>query len=90
MLAGAGDLTYVRVHNASSLAFPKRSPRRSPSSSSDRSWTIPTVSATLFTMNTLASTPRRGLEWRIRYLTDEQTHTVVVLDVSHRLVTYGT
>jgi mRNA-degrading endonuclease RelE of RelBE toxin-antitoxin system len=33
---------------------------------------------------------RRGREWRIRYLTDEQTHTVVVLDVSHRSVTYGT
>jgi len=33
---------------------------------------------------------RRGREWRIRYLTDEQTYTVVVLDVSHRSVTYGT
>jgi len=58
MLTRAGDLTCVRVRNGSSPAFPKRSPRRSPSSSSDRSWTIPTLSATLFTMNTLASTPR--------------------------------
>jgi mRNA-degrading endonuclease RelE of RelBE toxin-antitoxin system len=41
-------------------------------------------------MNTLASTPRRGQEWRIRYLIDEQTHTVAVLDVGHRSVTYGT
>jgi mRNA-degrading endonuclease RelE of RelBE toxin-antitoxin system len=33
---------------------------------------------------------RRGREWRIRYRIQEQTHTVVVLDVSHRSVTYGT
>jgi mRNA interferase RelE/StbE len=33
---------------------------------------------------------RRGQEWRIRYLVDEQNHTVVVLDVSHRSVTYAT
>ena len=33
---------------------------------------------------------RRGREWRIRYLTDEQTHTVVALDISHRSVAYGT
>ena len=33
---------------------------------------------------------RRGREWRIRYQIEEQTHTVVVLDVSHRSVTYGT
>jgi mRNA interferase RelE/StbE len=33
---------------------------------------------------------RRGQEWRIRYLIDEQTHTVVVLDGGHRSVTYGT
>jgi hypothetical protein len=52
MLAGAGDLTYVRVRNASFPVFPKRSPRRLPSSSSDRSWTIRTVSATLFSGRT--------------------------------------
>lgn len=33
---------------------------------------------------------RRGQEWRIRYRIEERTHTVVVLDVSHRSVTYGT
>jgi len=33
---------------------------------------------------------RRGQEWRIRYRIDEQTQTVVVLDVSHRSDTYGT
>jgi mRNA interferase RelE/StbE len=33
---------------------------------------------------------RRGQEWRIRYRIDEQTRTVVVLDVSHRSDTYGT
>lgn len=33
---------------------------------------------------------RRGQEWRVRYRIDEQTHMVVVLDVSHRSVTYGT
>jgi mRNA interferase RelE/StbE len=33
---------------------------------------------------------RRGQEWRVRYRIDEQTHCVVVLDVSHRSVTYGT
>jgi mRNA-degrading endonuclease RelE of RelBE toxin-antitoxin system len=32
---------------------------------------------------------RRGQEWRIRYQIREQAHTVVVLDVSHRSVTYG-
>ena len=90
MLAGAGDLTYVRVHNASSLALPEK---------------IATAVAE-FIAGPLVDNPyrvghpihdeyagqysRRGLEWRIRYLTDEQTHTVVVLDVSHRLVTYGT
>jgi hypothetical protein len=91
MLAGAGASTYVRVRNASSPAFLKRSPQRWLSSSSDRSWAIPTASAILFAMNSLASTStRRGQEWRIRYLIDEQDHTVVVLDVSHRSVTYGT
>ncbi len=33
---------------------------------------------------------RRGREWRVRYRIDEPTHTVVVLDVSHRSVAYGT
>lgn len=33
---------------------------------------------------------RRGRDWRIRYRIDEPTHTVVVLDVSHRSDTYGT
>lgn len=33
---------------------------------------------------------RRGADWRVRYRIDEDTHTVVVLDVSHRSDTYGT
>lgn len=33
---------------------------------------------------------RRGQEWRVRYQIQEEAHTVVVLDVSHRSVTYGT
>jgi mRNA interferase RelE/StbE len=33
---------------------------------------------------------RRGRDWRIRYRIDEQTHTVIVLDISHRSETYGT
>lgn len=33
---------------------------------------------------------RRGQEWRVRYRIDDQAHTVIVLDVSHRSVTYGT
>lgn len=32
----------------------------------------------------------RGQEWRVRYRIDDQVHTVIVLDVSHRSVTYGT
>lgn len=33
---------------------------------------------------------RRGADWRVRYRIDEDTHTVVVLDISHRSDTYGT
>src|SRR5258708_3231652 len=33
---------------------------------------------------------RRGQDWRVRYRIEEQTHTVIVFDVSHRSVTYGT
>jgi mRNA interferase RelE/StbE len=33
---------------------------------------------------------RRGQDWRVRYRIDEQTHTVIVLDVSHRSATYRT
>lgn len=33
---------------------------------------------------------RRGADWRVRYRIDEDTHTFVVLDVSHRSDTYGT
>jgi mRNA interferase RelE/StbE len=33
---------------------------------------------------------RRGREWRIRYRIEEETRTVVVLDVSHRSDVYGT
>lgn len=33
---------------------------------------------------------RRGPDWRIRYRIDEESRTVIVLDVSHRAVTYGT
>jgi mRNA interferase RelE/StbE len=33
---------------------------------------------------------RRGRDWRVRYRIDEQTHTVIVLDISHRSETYGT
>lgn len=32
----------------------------------------------------------RGREWRVRYRVDEDTHTVIVFDVSHRSDTYGT
>ena len=33
---------------------------------------------------------RRGADWRVRYRIAEGTHTVIVLDVSHRSDTYGT
>ena len=33
---------------------------------------------------------RRGQDWRVRYRIDEQTHTVIVLDISHRSAIYGT
>lgn len=33
---------------------------------------------------------RRGREWRIRYQIEESSHTVAVIDVSHRSDTYGT
>lgn len=32
---------------------------------------------------------RRGTDWRIRYRIDDETRTVIVLDVSHRSDTYG-
>ena len=32
---------------------------------------------------------RRGPDWRVRYRIDQDSHTVVVLDVSHRSDTYG-
>jgi mRNA-degrading endonuclease RelE of RelBE toxin-antitoxin system len=32
---------------------------------------------------------RRGQDWRVRYRIDEESHTVVVLDVSHRSDTKG-
>ena len=33
---------------------------------------------------------RRGHDWRVRYRIDQDSHTVVVLDFSHRSDTYGT
>jgi mRNA-degrading endonuclease RelE of RelBE toxin-antitoxin system len=33
---------------------------------------------------------RRGPGWRVRYRIDEDTHTVIVLDISHRSDTYST
>jgi mRNA interferase RelE/StbE len=33
---------------------------------------------------------RRGQEWRVRYRIESGTHTVIVLDVSHRSDSYGT
>jgi mRNA interferase RelE/StbE len=33
---------------------------------------------------------RRGRDWRVRYQIAEDTHTVIVLDISHRSDTYGT
>ena len=33
---------------------------------------------------------RRGRDWRVRYRIAEDTHTVIVLDISHRSDTYGT
>lgn len=33
---------------------------------------------------------RRGPDWRVRYRIDQDSHTVVVLDVSHRSDAYGT
>ena len=33
---------------------------------------------------------RRGQDWRVRYRIDDQAHTVIVLDVSHRSATYRT
>ena len=33
---------------------------------------------------------RRGQDWRVRYRIDEDAHTVIVLDISHRSATYGT
>ena len=33
---------------------------------------------------------RRGPDWRVRYRIDEDTRTVIVLDISHRSDTYGT
>jgi mRNA-degrading endonuclease RelE of RelBE toxin-antitoxin system len=33
---------------------------------------------------------RRGPDWCVRYRTDEDTRTVIVLDISHRSDTYGT
>jgi len=33
---------------------------------------------------------RRGSDWRVRYRIEQDSHTVVVLDVSHRSDTYGT
>jgi mRNA-degrading endonuclease RelE of RelBE toxin-antitoxin system len=33
---------------------------------------------------------RRGPDWRVRYRVDEDTRTVIVLDISHRSDTYGT
>jgi mRNA-degrading endonuclease RelE of RelBE toxin-antitoxin system len=32
----------------------------------------------------------RSADWRIRYRIAEDTHTVIVLDISHRSDTYGT
>ena len=32
---------------------------------------------------------RRGPDWRVRYRIDQDSHMVVVLDVSHRSDTYG-
>jgi mRNA-degrading endonuclease RelE of RelBE toxin-antitoxin system len=33
---------------------------------------------------------RRGPDWRVRYRIDQDTHTVIVRDISHRPDTYGT
>jgi mRNA interferase RelE/StbE len=33
---------------------------------------------------------RRGSGWCVRYRIDEDTHTVIVLDISHRSDSYGT
>lgn len=33
---------------------------------------------------------RRGGDWRVRYRLDQDTQTVIVLDVSHRSDTYST
>jgi len=33
---------------------------------------------------------RRGPDWRVRYRIDEDTRTVIVLDISHRSDTYRT
>ena len=33
---------------------------------------------------------RRGHDWRVRYRIAEDTHAVIVLDISHRSDTYGT
>ncbi len=32
---------------------------------------------------------RGGQDWRVRYRIEAESHTVVVLDVSHRSDTYG-
>lgn len=32
----------------------------------------------------------RGRDWRVRYWIGQDTHTVIVLDISHRSDTYGT
>jgi mRNA-degrading endonuclease RelE of RelBE toxin-antitoxin system len=32
---------------------------------------------------------RRGPDWRVRYRIEQDTRTVIVLDISHRSDTYG-
>ena len=56
-----------------------------------RCWTTRTVPATrLHDQYAGQHSARRGPDWRVRYRIDQDSHTVVVLDVSHRSDTYGT
>jgi hypothetical protein len=80
----------VPGRSVSSPGCLRRSPLLRRSSSPAHCWITRAVSAIRCVMNTPGSIPpAAGPDWRVRYRIDQDSHTVVVLDVSHRSDTYS-
>jgi hypothetical protein len=88
---GAGGSTSALAPSVGLPYCPRRSLPPQLSSSLARSWTILAALAIPCGTSTEGSIlPDGGADWRIRYKIDEDTHTVIVLDISHRSDAYGT